>query len=83
MPISCERGQLSAVPYKETLMASPKTGRSRAPLNLETYRAIKLRLAEGDLQHDIAADLGLNQGRISEVKTGKRGADNDNSPSLL
>lgn len=64
-------------------MASPKTGRLRAPLNPETYRAIKLRLAIGDLQHDIAADLGLNQGRISEVKTGKRGADNDNQLGLI
>ncbi len=64
-------------------MASPKTGRVRAPLNPETYHVIKLRLAAGELQHDIAADLGLNQGRVSEVKTGKRGADNDNQPGLI
>ena len=29
-------------------------------------------LLRGLYQHDIAAALGLNQGRISEVKTGKR-----------
>jgi hypothetical protein len=48
--------------------------RHRAPLVAETYRVIKERLALGHLQHDIAADLGINQGRISEVNTGKRGA---------
>ena len=51
-----------------------KPGRDRAPLNEVTYRAIRERLANGEFQHDIAADLGINQGRISEVKTGKRGA---------
>lgn len=33
---------------------------------------IKARLKRGDHQHDIAADYGLNQGRISEINTGKR-----------
>jgi transcriptional regulator with XRE-family HTH domain len=51
------------------------TKRKRAPMCEETYREIKRRLALGDIQHDIAADLGINQGRISEVKNGKRGAD--------
>jgi len=32
---------------------------------------IKSRLKRGDHQHDIAADYGLNQGRISEINTGK------------
>lgn len=36
----------------------------------------------GHLQHDIAADLGWNQGRISEVKTGQRGSDPE-QPALL
>ncbi len=35
---------------------------------------IKSRLRRGDYQHHIAADYGLNQGRISEINTGKRGA---------
>ena len=48
--------------------------RRRAPMVAETYRIIKERLALGHLQHDIAADLGINQGRVSEVNTGKRGA---------
>lgn len=32
---------------------------------------IKARLRRGDYQHDIAADFGVNQGRISEINTGK------------
>ena len=46
--------------------------RYRSKLNNETITKIKLRLADGDFQHDIAADLGINQGRISEIKTGKK-----------
>jgi hypothetical protein len=49
--------------------------RKRAPYSSDIYREVKRRLAEGEFQHDIAADLGWNQGRISEVKTGKRGGD--------
>ena len=52
--------------------------RKRAPLNDETIYEIRRRLALGHYQHDIAADLGINQGRVSEVKTGKRKAANDN-----
>jgi hypothetical protein len=50
-----------------------KRGRKRARLNDDVIRAIWNRLRNGEFQHDIAADLGLNQGRISEVNTGKRG----------
>lgn len=35
---------------------------------------IKRRLLNGEMQHLIAADLRINQGRISEINTGKRGA---------
>ena len=49
-------------------------------MTAETYRIIRARLAAGHIQHDIAADLGINQGRVSEVKTGKRGS--DSSPEL-
>ncbi|MCB2046756.1 MAG: hypothetical protein KDE32_00860 [Novosphingobium sp.] len=45
----------------------------RAPYTPEVFREVKARLAAGEYQHDIAADLGWNQGRISEVKNGKRG----------
>ena len=41
---------------------------------------IKMRLKRGDHQHDIAADYGLNQGRISEINTGKRFAGIKPSP---
>lgn len=57
--------------------------RFRAKLTDETIREIRRRLAKGDLQHDIAADLGINQGRVSEVKTGKRKPDNDNQLGLI
>ena len=33
---------------------------------------IKARIVRGDYQHRIAADFDLNQGRISEIATGKR-----------
>lgn len=48
-------------------------GRFRAKLTDEVIRKIWRRLLRGHNQHDIAADLGINQGRISEVNTGKRG----------
>lgn len=54
----------------------PKMGRFRAPMCEETYRIIRERLALGEIQHDIAADLGINQGRVCEVNTGKRGDPN-------
>ena len=55
-------------------MADDKVGRKRARLTDDIIRKIWIRLHLGDYQHDIAADLGINQGRISEVKTGKRGS---------
>lgn len=54
----------------------------RAPYTSEVFREVKARLAAGEFQHDIAASLGWNQGRVSEVKTGKRGADS-NQPELF
>lgn len=47
--------------------------RERAKMTDETIRKIWERLRLGHYQHDIAADLGVNQGRVSEVNTGKRG----------
>lgn len=41
-------------------------------LTPEQVSIIKARLAKGDFQHRIAADFDLNQGRISEIATGKR-----------
>lgn len=49
-------------------------GRNRANLTDEVIRSIWERLRSGHFQHDIAADLGINQGRVSEVNTGKRGS---------
>jgi uncharacterized protein (DUF2336 family) len=47
----------------------------RAPYSAEVFREVRRRIAAGEFQHDIAADLGWNQGRVSEVNTGKRGND--------
>lgn len=55
------------------MMANDKKRRSRAKLTDDIIRVIWERLRKGHYQHDIAADLGLNQGRVSEVNTGKRG----------
>lgn len=48
---------------------------------------IKRRLKRGEFQHHIAAIYGLNQGRISEIKNGRRFADilpqDDDQPDLF
>lgn len=41
------------------------------PVTKEIAAWIKLMLALGYFQHDIAAFFGMNQGRVSEIKTGK------------
>ncbi len=41
-------------------------------LSQNDVAAIKSRLLKGELQHRIAADYDLNQGRISEINTGLR-----------
>lgn len=41
-------------------------------LSAHDVATIKARIQQGDLLHDIAADYGLNQGRVSEINTGKR-----------
>ena len=51
-----------------------RNGRDRAPMTDETYRYIWDRLQAGDLGMDIAADLGIHPGRVSEINTGLRGA---------
>lgn len=46
---------------------------SSTPLTARVAKEIKRLAASGDLmQHQIAALLGLNQGRVSEVLSGKR-----------
>lgn len=59
-------------PSQEIMMVFVKRRRVRAKLTPAIIAEIRRRLLLGDFQHDIAADLGLNQGRISEVNTGKR-----------
>ena len=51
-----------------------RNGRPRAPMNDQTYTIVWQRLLKGDLGQDIAADLGINPGRVSEIKNGHRGS---------
>lgn len=61
-----------------------QTGRNRVKLSDSVVRDIMERLRRGEYQHDIAADYGINQGRISEINTGKRGfRGSGGQPSLL
>ncbi|WP_412058066.1 hypothetical protein [Bartonella sp. DGB2] len=46
----------------------------KRPLNDLYISQIKLALQRGYKQHDIAAIFGINQGRVSEINTGKCGA---------
>lgn len=64
-------------------MTTRPAERFRAKLTDGIIREIKRRLALGHMQHDIAADLGINQGRVSEVNTGKRRPANDNQLGLI
>jgi predicted XRE-type DNA-binding protein len=41
------------------------------PVTPEIAAIIKRLIGEGLYQHQIASALGINQGRVSEVKTGK------------
>ena len=60
------------------------TGRKRVKLSDNVVRDIMERLRRGEYQHDIAADYGINLGRISEIYTGKRGPRGSGGhPSLL
>lgn len=47
--------------------------RQRYPLSDAAIADIFKRIRAGDMQHDIAADYGINPGRVSEIKTGVRG----------
>lgn len=58
----------SFVNFNKELLGMTK----KSKLSVKDIVMIKLRLAKGDMQHDIAADYGINQGRISEINTGKR-----------
>lgn len=42
------------------------------PVTAKEASYIKLLLDEGLFQHQIAALLNVNQGRVSEIKTGKK-----------
>jgi transcriptional regulator with XRE-family HTH domain len=46
--------------------------RHSPPVTAEMAARIKALLAERMMQHDIAAQFGINPGRVSEIKTGRR-----------
>lgn len=52
-------------------MAKKQKNLMQLPKRLADKIKPKMKL-EGKFQHDIAADLGVNQGRISEFLNGKR-----------
>ena len=53
------------------------------PVTAEMAAQIKLMLEQGMFQHDIAAIFGINQGRVSEISTGKKFPDVDPDQSDL
>ncbi|NTI75996.1 hypothetical protein [Rhizobium rhizogenes] len=47
--------------------------KKRSPrVTIEMAARIKWLLSEKMMQHDIAARFGINPGRVSEIKTGRR-----------
>jgi hypothetical protein len=56
--------------------------KSSPPLRTDQIPTIKRRLENQENQHDIAADYKVNQGRISEIKTGKKFADIPAAPMI-
>lgn len=52
-------------------------------LTAQDIANIKARLRQGEYQHHIAADYGLNQGRISEIKKGKRARSSPRDAEVL
>ncbi|MFP2873785.1 hypothetical protein ACLEIY_16325 [Acetobacter tropicalis] len=59
-------------------MAATHGGRGNVPAN--EIAIILQRLKDGEHQHDIAAEYHTNQGRLSELKTGKRTTFKDMRP---
>jgi hypothetical protein len=58
---------------KKLLVSRHSRGSRR--LNKQDAAIIKKRINDGELFSRIAADFDVNQGRISEINTGKRFAD--------
>ena len=54
-------------------VASSNEDNKMSNLTDDVIREIWQRLQQGDHQHRIAADHDINQGRVSEINTGKRG----------
>lgn len=59
-------------------MATTHGGRGNVPAH--EIAIILQRLKDGEHQHDIAAEYHTNQGRLSELKTGKRTTFKDMRP---
>jgi len=50
----------------------------KKPVPPDEIRRILMRIANGEYQHLIAAEYRVNQGRLSELKNGKRSTFSDN-----
>lgn len=59
-------------------MASTEGGRGNVPAH--EIAIILKRLEDGEFQHNIAAEYCTNQGRLSELKAGKRTTFKDMRP---
>lgn len=59
----------------ESKSGLPAPRRRSPPVTPEMAAKIRRLLAEGVSQHDIAAQFRINQGRVSEVKTGLKFAE--------
>lgn len=57
--------------HKETYMGQRRPRQPSTPITPEVAAKIKALAFKGLYQHDIASEIGCNQGRISEVMTGK------------
>lgn len=58
--------------YIETTNILPFPRKRSPRLTMEMADKIRILARIGMMQHDIAAQVGVNQGRVSEVLTGKR-----------
>lgn len=59
-------------------MTTAQNGRGNVPAH--EIAIILQRLRDGEYQHDIAAEYRTNQGRLSELKSGKRTTFKDKRP---
>src|SRR5215207_4207198 len=65
---------------RKTFNRPHKRGAKIMPLDNDQIAIAKAMLKRGDYQHNIAAHLGCNPGRIAEIATGQRGPEVEPAP---